>query len=371
MNNFEFYNPTRIIFGAGSLDKIGSVACRYGKKALVVTTRGSVQRLGILGRVKRSLDAAGMDSVDFFGVGPNPRLDTVMRGVAVCRREHIDLIVAVGGGSVIDCAKAIAFCVSDDGDPWDFFTGARKPLKALPICTVLTLSGTGSEMNANCVITNEALAQKYVMRTPVASPKASIIDPALMVSVPKYLTACGMADTISHVMEKYFSGTPDTPLQDRISEGVILTVLENAFVLDTPGDIAGRANLAWAAAIALNDIPNVGRAGTFDVHTIEHEVSAKYDVAHGAGLAVIHPAWMRHLCRKNPEKFVQFARRIFDIDPAGRDSMDTGLAGINALSRAFCAWGLPATLNGTGRFGGGFKGTGSRRDPLSTGRFAK
>ncbi len=349
VNNFEFYNPTRIVFGSGEANKIGKFAAKWGKKALLVTSRSSVIKLGIFAQVKASLQEFGIETIDLAGVDPNPRLSTVTKGVKLCVDGGADMIVAVGGGSVIDCSKAIAFCRYDDGDFWDFFTGKRMPNRALPVLSVLTISGTGSEMNSNCVITNESLAQKYVTSISIISPKVSIIDPQLMKSVPGYLTACGMVDTISHVLEKYFDGTKNTPMQDRISEGVVLTVIENENILSDLTNIDARANLAWASTIALNNIANAGRGfGAFDAHTIELEISAKYDIAHGAGLAVVHPAWMIHLCGKDSAKFVQFAKRIFNIEQEDMSDYECGLKGIEALKERFKAWGMPQSLTELG-----------------------
>lgn len=344
MNSFEFANPVRIVFGPDSASKTGALAAPYGRKALVVTTRGSVRRLGILDGVIGALDAAGVQSAIFEGVDPNPRLKTVKEGAAVCREFSADMLVAVGGGSVIDCAKAIAISVFDNGDIWDFFTQKRQPQRALPVLSVLTISGTGSEMNANSVITNEETNQKYVSRSPLSYPKVSVIDPELMVSVPKYLTACGMVDTISHVLEKYFDGTPDTPLQDRLAEGIVHTVLESADVLERPGDVALRGVLAWASSLALSGLCDSGRGlGAFDAHTIELEISARYDVAHGAGLAAVQPAWLEYLCRKKPEKFAQFAKRIFSIERSS--DLKAGLEGISVLREQYRKWGMPVTLS--------------------------
>ena len=349
MNNFEFYNPTKIVFGQGEVVKIGKYAAQWGKKALLVTSRSSIIKLGIFDKVKTCLSEAGVKTVDLIGVDPNPRLSTVNEGVKLCIDNSVDVIIAIGGGSVIDCSKAISFCRYDDKDPWDFFTGKRVPRKVLPVLSVLTISGTGSEMNSNCVITNEALGQKYVTNIAAISPKVSIIDPQLMISVSGYLTACGMVDTISHVMEKYFDGTENTPMQDRISEGVVLTVIENEAVLGDLTDVDSRANLAWASTIALNNIANVGRGfGAFDAHTIELEVSAKYDVAHGAGLAVVHPAWMKYLCRKKPAKFVQFTKRIFNIEKENMSDYEYGIRGIEALKERFVIWGMPSSLKELG-----------------------
>jgi len=343
MNSFEFSNPVRIVFGPGSASKAGALAAPYGRKALVVTTRGSVKRLGILDKVIKALDEAGVQSTVLSGVDPNPRLKTVYEGAKICREFGADMLVAVGGGSVIDCAKAIAVGALDDGDIWDFFTQKRQPQRALPVVCVLTISGTGSEMNANSVITNEETDQKYVLRSPLVYPKASVIDPELMVSVPKYFTACGMVDTISHVLEKYFDGTPDTPLQDRMAEGVVQTVLESAEILKRPEDVTLRGVLAWASTLALCGLCDAGRGmGAFDAHTIELEISARYDVAHGAGLAAVQPAWLEHLCRKRPEKFAQFAGRIFGIHRSS--DLEAGLEGISVLREQYRKWGMPVTL---------------------------
>ncbi len=342
MNSFEYYNPTRVIFGAGAIGNVGPQTALWGKKALVLTTRSVTKRLGIFDRVKASLEKAGVESVDMFGVDPNPRLTTVYEGRALCLKQGVDVIVALGGGSVIDCAKAIAYAVFDDGDLWDFFTGKRVPPGGLPIIAVSTISGTGSEMNTNCVITHEHLDQKYSTHFVFSYPKTAIIDPELHVTVPPYLTACGMTDTISHVLEKYFDGTQQTPMQDRLAEGVTMTVFENENVLCDPHNMALRANLSWASVLALNGLNDAGRgSGYYDAHTIEMEISARYDVAHGAGLAVVHPAWMTYLCRKNPEKFAHFANRVFGITGG---AMESGLAGIAALKEKFAGWGMPARL---------------------------
>jgi alcohol dehydrogenase YqhD (iron-dependent ADH family) len=349
MNNFEFYNPTRILFGPNQLDAVGKKTAEYGKKALLVTTRSSVKKLGIFDRVKNFLEQEGIAVYELSGVDPNPRLSTVYEGAEICRKEDIDVVVALGGGSVIDCAKGIAFATFADGDLWDFFVGKRSAQKALPLIAVLTISGTGSEMNTNCVITNEALGQKYASHFAVSFPKVAIIDPNLHRTVPSYLTACGMTDTISHVLEKYFDGTENTPMQDRIAEGVTLTVIENEDVLKQPDNITMRANLSWAATMALNGLNDVGRGRKhYDAHTIELEVSAKYDIAHGAGLAIIQPSWLKALCRKSPGKFVQFAKRVFEIETSGKTDVEVGLMGIQALKNKFIEWGMPGTLKAAG-----------------------
>jgi alcohol dehydrogenase YqhD (iron-dependent ADH family) len=345
MNSFEFHNPTRVVFGAGAFDSIGKHAKAHGKKALIVTTRGAVEKLGYLDKAKKLLEAEGIKTLVLSGVDPNPRLSTVYKGAEICKKEKVEVVVALGGGSVIDCAKAIAFAAFDNDDLWDFFRCTRTAQKGLPIIAVLTISGTGSEMNTNCVITNEKLCQKYATHYAFSFPKVAIIDPKLHATVPRYLTACGMTDTISHVLEKYFDGTDNTPMQDRLAEGVVLTVIENEGVLDHLENVDMRANLSWAATMALNGLNDVGRgSANYDAHTIEMEVSAKYDIAHGAGLAIVHPAWLRYLCRKDPRKFVQFAQRVFGLKAGSGTPLEIGLAGIDALQNRFKAWGMPVTL---------------------------
>lgn len=349
MNNFEFYNPTRILFGPGQISSVGARTAEYGQRALIVTTRSSVKKLGIFDKVKGLLEKEGLAVFELSGVDPNPRLSSVYEGVRICREKNIDVIVALGGGSVIDCAKGISFATFDKGDIWDYFIGRKTAKKALPLIAALTITGTGSEMNTNCVITNEKTGQKYASHFAVSFPKIAIIDPELQKTVPAYLTACGMTDTISHVLEKYFDGTENTPMQDRLAEGVVLTVMENENILKEPENIAMRANLSWAATLALNGLNDAGRGRNhYDAHTIELEVSAKYDIAHGAGLAIIQPSWLKLLCRKNPRKFVQFARRVFNIDPGQKSDMEIGLMGIDALKEKFIQWGMPANLKQAG-----------------------
>ncbi|MCK4804214.1 MAG: iron-containing alcohol dehydrogenase [Spirochaetes bacterium] len=349
MNSFQFYNPTKIFFGNGEISRLGKETAKYGKKALMVETRGTLEKLGINERARQLLEESGVEFIELSGVEPNPRLSSVEKGAEICKKNGLDIIIAIGGGSVIDCAKAIGFAAFDDGDIWDFFTLKRKAKNGLPIGVVSTVAATGSEMNTNCVITNKRTQQKYATHYEFSFPKFAILDPELHKTVPKYLTACGMADTISHVLEGYFDGCENTPLQDRIAEGVILTVIENEGILDDLENLIKRSNLSWAATIALNGLNDAGRGGKFyDAHTIEHEVSAKYDIAHGAGLAIVHPAWLFNLCKKSPEKFVQFAERIFKIKKGIKSDLEVGLEGVEALRNKFKSWGLPITLKEIG-----------------------
>jgi len=349
MNKFRFYNPVRVFFGPGEMNRLGIEAVKYGKVALLVKTTGPLERLGVYERATQLMTDSGMKVHTLEGVEPNPKLTQVEKGARICRDNGVDVVIAVGGGSAIDCAKAVAFAALDDGDIWDFFLLKRVPKDGLPIGAVSTLAATGSEMNVNCVITNDRTQQKYSAHFEFSFPKFAIIDPELHKTVPRFMTACGMVDTISHVMEGYFDGCGDTPLQDRIAEGIILTVMENERALVNPDDMSARNNLAWAATLGINGINDAGRGGKmWDAHTIEHEVSAKYDITHGAGLAVIHPAWLVHLCRKNPEKFVQFAERVFGIEKANKSDLEVGLEGIKVLRMKFRNWGAPITLKEVG-----------------------
>ncbi len=348
MKNFEYCNPTKIIFGSGTIEKTGAAAACWGKKALIVTTRGSVRRLGILDRVKQSLNGAGVAHWELDGVEPNPKIDSVIAGAKICKREGIDVIVAVGGGSVIDCAKAIAFAGPDEGDPWDFFIKKRVPYAFLPVVCVLTISATGSEMNENSVITNPSTNQKLASHFSLSYPKVSIIDPELQKSVPRFLTACGMVDTIAHVLEIYFDGSEDTPLQDRIAEGIVATVIENESVLDDLENTRKRSNIAWASTLALNGINSAGREGkSLYAHKIEHELGGRYDMLHAAGLSPVLPSVLEILCRHDPVRFAQFNERVFGADRE-MDTLAGGLEGIGSIRELFAAWGMPMRLREVG-----------------------
>jgi alcohol dehydrogenase YqhD (iron-dependent ADH family) len=346
MKQFEFYNPVRIIFGAGTFDALGAETARLGKKALLVKAEGPLEKLGVYARATKSMEAAGVHVVPLEGVAANPKLSSVRDGIRMAKEEKADVIIAVGGGSVIDCAKAIAVGAVHDGDVWDFFTGRRPaPEKALPIGAVSTLAATGAEMSLHCVITNAETNQKYASHFGVNYPRFSIIDPVLHTTVPRFITACGLCDTITHSAENYFVGDRNTPMTDRIAEGVVLTVLENEGILDNLKDVEMRANLAWAAAISINGLTDCGR-GIFyyGAHTIEHALSAFYDVAHGAGLSVVHPAWLDYVCDQEPARFAHFAERVFGMTRAGKSDRVLGKAGIAALKAKYKAWGLPVTL---------------------------
>ena len=325
MNKFEFYNPVKVIFGEGQVSRVGREAAKLGSKALVVSYKGNELLADLLGRIEGMLDSRGVEAVTFYEVTANPTIEQVRRGVALCHEAGADLVIGVGGGSAMDAAKLIGAGALYDGDPWNMVVArhdnvtAVPPEKALPLMMIATLPATGSEMNCCAVVTNEATCEKSYAWASCLFPAVSIADPALTCSLPPYQTACGAADTISHVLEFYINGLEGTPLNNRIQEGVILTVMENVpIALNDPNDIDARANLQWASIVALNGWSQPGDAWT-PMHQIGHVLSARYALTHGASLSIVMPAWMRHLHARRLDRYVQLARRIFDIAAAGRD----------------------------------------------------
>ncbi len=344
--NFEYHNPTDVIFGAGSLPRLGEVVSRYGKKALIVTGGGSVKKTSIFDRAVASLKESGIDYAECDGVEPNPRITSVARGAKIAHDENCDVIVALGGGSTMDASKVMAAAFYYDGDPWDMiFHGQPKPFfptKALPIVTVPTLAATGSEMNPNGVITNEATKEKSFTGAACMYPKVAIVDPELTLTVPKNQTAFGVCDIITHVTEAYFNGVDGTPIQDRFAEGVILTVMEYGKRAIADGsDLEARAHMQWGSILALNGWVNCGTNGGYPVHMIEHTVSAFHDITHAAGLAIINPSWMRFAAKQHTSKFVQFAERIFGLKSKGPNDLDCALAGVDKFEAFLKEIGCP------------------------------
>jgi len=286
MDNFTYYTPTRYIFGRDTVARAGELTRWMGvTKVLIVTGQGSVVRSGLLGRVTASLDAAGISWLHLSGVRPNPVDTKVREGISLCRREDVEALVAVGGGSAIDTAKAIACGVPYDGDFWDFYCGKSVVEEALPVGVVLTIPAAGSEGSGNSVITNTATMQKISLRTDFAlRPRWSILDPELTFTLPPFQTACGVADMMAHIMERYFSPTADVEVTDRLSEGLLKAIIEEApKVLRDPADYQARANIMWAGTMAHNGICGCGRVEDWVSHFMEHEISALYGVTHGAG----------------------------------------------------------------------------------------
>jgi alcohol dehydrogenase YqhD (iron-dependent ADH family) len=348
--NFEFHNPTRLVFGAGVLSQLGEVAGKYGKKALIVTGGGSVKRSGVFDRAVSSLKDAGVAYAECAGVEPNPRITTVRRGAQVARDEGCDVIVALGGGSTMDASKVMAAAFYYDGDPWDMIYHGQPdpyiPTRALPIITVPTLAATGSEMNMAAVISNEETNEKSFAQSECLYPRVALVDPELTVSVPKDHTAYGVCDIITHVTEGYFNGVDGTPIQDRFAEGVILTAMEwGSKAIADGNDLEARTQVQLASIVALNGWVNSGTNGGYPVHMIEHTLSAYHDITHAAGLAVINPSWMRFAARHRPQKFVQFAERIFGLKAKGADDLDCALQGIDRFEHFLKSIGCPTRLS--------------------------
>ncbi len=351
--NFEACNPTRLIFGAGTLAQLGEVTSRYGTKAMVVTGGNSVKRSGVFDRAMASLKAAGVATVECSGIEPNPRITSVKRGVDIARRENCDVVIALGGGSTMDASKVIAAAALYDGDPWDLIGHGQEnwviPPQALPIITVPTLAATGSEMNAGAVISNDETKVKSFVSTECLFPKVALVDPELTLTVPKDQTAYGVCDIITHVTEGYFNGVNGTPIQDRFAEGVIINAIEWGRKAVADGnDLEAREQVQWASIVALNGWVNAGTNFVPPVHMIEHALSAHHDITHGAGLAIVNPAWMRFAATSRPERFAQFAQRVFGLSPEGKDDMTLATEGIDAYVAFLKEIGCPTTLSEVG-----------------------
>ncbi|MBM4397002.1 MAG: iron-containing alcohol dehydrogenase [Deltaproteobacteria bacterium] len=349
---FQYHNPTRVVFGAGVSDGIGAEVAAIGRHALVVAGGASARKTGLLDRVLDSIRKAGATADVFAGVEPNPRLSTVKRGAGVARQQGSDVVVAVGGGSVMDAAKVTPAAVFYEGDPWAMFWhgGAepRAPERALPIVTVPTLAATGSETNSGAVVTNEATTEKSYVSADCLYPRVAVIDPALTATVPPDQTAFGIADIVSHVTESYFNGIDGTPLQDRMAEGVVQIVLDfGPRAVANGADIEARTHLQWASVVALNGSIQAGCAAPFPVHGMEHVLSAHHDVPHGAGLAILTPAWMRWAAHRRPAKLAGFARRVLGV-PAGDADLAAALAGADRLEAFYRSIGAPVRLSQVG-----------------------
>jgi alcohol dehydrogenase YqhD (iron-dependent ADH family) len=351
--NFEFHNPTRLVFGVGVLSRLGELVRVHGTRALLVTGGGSVKRSGIFDRAVASLEAAGVSVKECSGVEPNPRISTVRRGAQIAREAGCDVVVALGGGSTMDAAKVMAATALADGDPWGMmFQGQgfpHPPTQALPIVTVPTLAATGSEMNCGAVITNEETAVKSFVQAPCLYPRTALVDPELTLSVPRDQTAFGVCDLITHVTEGYFNGVDGTPLQDRFAEAVVATALEwGPKAVADGSDLEARAQVQWASIVALNGWVNVGTGAAFPVHMIEHVLSAHHDITHAAGLAVVNPAWMRFAAKARPARFAQFAQRVFGVTARQGDDLGSALEGVDRLEAFHGSIGCPTRLSQLG-----------------------
>jgi alcohol dehydrogenase YqhD (iron-dependent ADH family) len=344
--NFTYQNPTRILFGKGQLQHLGTETRKWGTNALVVSGKGSAKRTGLYSQALTLLNDAGVRVVELAGIDPNPRISSVREGAVLCREHKVDVIIAIGGGSTIDAAKAIAAAACYQGDPWDFFSSQATIREALPLGAVLTLAATGSEANGNMVITNWETHEKVGMGSPHLFPRFSILDPTLTFTVPANQTAYGAADIMAHVFEQYFHPTPATPLQDRFCESILRTVVENLpIALQQPDNYDARANLMWCSTMALNTLIGMGVDDDWACHAIEHELSGIYDIPHGAGLAIVFPHWMRYVWKAHPKKFAQYAVQVWDEPAAGRSDEELALAGIRHTEEFFLSAGVPVKLN--------------------------
>jgi alcohol dehydrogenase YqhD (iron-dependent ADH family) len=350
MVNFDFKNPTRIIFGKGTIPQAGPVIKEYGgTKVLLHFGGGSIKSNGVYDTVKKSLSAAGIAMVELGGVKPNPRLSLVHEGVKICKEQKVDYILAVGGGSVIDSAKAIGVGAHYDGDVWDFYMGKAVPKTSIPVGTILTIAAAGSEMSWSSVITNDDGALKRPLDVELIYPVFSILDPETTYSLPAFQTACGITDMSVHVLERYFTTVRNVDLTDRLCEAILKTIIyKGKALLENPKDYDLRAEILWTGTLAHNNLVGTGRIADWSSHMIEHEISGFNDVAHGAGLAVITPNYMKYVYKHDLSRFVQFAVRVFNIDENFQNPEETALKGIQALRDFYTSLGMPATLGEIG-----------------------
>lgn len=349
MINFSYCSPTRYIFGSGTEEQTGAQVAAMGcKKVMVVSGSQSARRSGLLDRVFASLKDASVEWVELTGIKPNPTDDRVYEGIELARKENIDGLLAVGGGSAIDTAKAIAGGVPYDDDFWDFYAGKAVMTEALPVGVVLTIPAAGSEGSGNSVITKLDGMHKISLRTDMAlRPKFAILNPELTYTLPPYQLASGIADMMAHIMERYFTPTTDVATTDRISEGLLKAIIEQAHTaVANPTDYQSHANIMWAGTLAHNGICGCGRVEDWVSHFMEHEISAVYGVTHGAGLAVVFPAWLSFMAEHAPAKPAQFARRVFGV--LERDDRAAAYEGISALKAFYGSIGLPVSFGELG-----------------------
>ncbi|MBQ9376074.1 MAG: iron-containing alcohol dehydrogenase [Ruminococcus sp.] len=350
MNNFQFYSPTEFVFGKDTENECGKYVKKYGgTKVLIHYGSGSAVRSGLVDRVKASLDNEGVDYVLHGGVLPNPRDTKVYEGIELCRKENVDFILAVGGGSSIDSSKSIAVGTLYDGDFWDFYSGKSNIEKALPVGTVLTIAAAGSEGSNSAVITKEDGMIKRGMGSDLIRPKFSILNPELTQTLPPYQTASGATDIMAHVFERYFTNTTEVEITDRLCEAVLLTMIKEVpRVIADPDNYQARANIMWAGMVAHNNIVGVGRDQDWNSHGIEHELSGLYDCAHGAGLAVIMPAWMDFVYKHNPMRFAQMAVRIWGCEMNFENVDATAVEGIHRFRSFLKSIGMPINFEELG-----------------------
>ena len=346
MKDFIYYAPTEVVFGKESEEKVAGLVKKYGGHKVLVHYGGkSAKKSGLLDKICGLLKEGNVDYVLLGGVVPNPRLSLVQEGIALCRKEKVDFLLAVGGGSVIDSCKAIACGVPFDGDVWDIYMGKAEPASYLPVASVLTIPAAGSEMSDASVITNEDGGVKVGYSNPMSRPKFAIMNPVRTFTLPPYQTAAGVTDMMMHTMERYFSQDDDMDLTDAIAEAVLRSMKDNVFkVLADPEDYRARAQVMWGGSVAHNDLTGCGLSSDWATHQLEHELSGMFDVTHGAGLAAIWPSWARYVYKENISRFVRFAVNVMDVPNDFTDPEGTALKGIEAMERFYHAIGMPVNI---------------------------
>jgi len=345
MLNFEFYTPTKVFFGRDTHKKVGEIISEYGyKKIMLQYGKNSIKKSGLFDEVMNSLSASGIEVVEMGGVEPNPKLSFVRKAVEIARKEKVELILAVGGGSALDSSKSTASGVFYDGDVWDLHSGKASPKKALPVGCILTISAAGSEMSGSAVISNEELSMKRGFNSEFNRPKFAICNPELTFTVSPYQTACGIVDIMAHTMERYFTVCEDTPLTDGIAESILKTVIDSAkTVMQNPTDYNARANIMWASSLSHNSLTGCGRINALAVHQLEHALSGEYqDIAHGAGLSVLFPAWAKYVYKHNIPRFAKFARNVWGVTEA--EDEKAAVMGIEKMENFFAHINMPLTL---------------------------
>ncbi len=349
MNNFYYSIPTKILFGKGQIENLGQTVKQYGKRVLLIYGGGSIKKIGLYNKVMQQLADNGVEVVELSGVEPNPRITTVNKGAQVCKEEGVDVVLAVGGGSTLDCAKVVAAAANYEGDAWDLVKDASKVKKVLPIITVLTLAATGSEMDAYAVISNMETNEKLGTGYEEMKPKVSILDPEYTYSVSKYQTDAGTADIMSHVFEEYFERSEGAFLQNRMAEAILKTCIKyGKIAVESPEDYEARANLMWASSLALNGLMHYGKVGSWSVHPMEHELSAFYDITHGVGLAILTPHWMKYvLDETSVDKFVEYGVNVWDIDK-NQDKYVIAKQAIQKTREYFLSLEIPMSLREVG-----------------------
>ena len=347
MRDFVYHAPTEVVFGKQSEEKVAGLVKKYGGHKVLVHYGGkSAQKSGLLDKICGLLRDGGVDFVCLGGVVPNPRLSLVHQGIDLCRQEGVDFILAIGGGSVIDSAKAIACGVPYDGEVWDFYLGKASPKCYLPVACVLTIPAAGSEMSESSVITNEDGDVKLGYSNQLSRPKFAIMNPVRTFTLPPYQTAAGVTDMIMHTMERYFSHDDDMDLTDALAEALMRDLMDNVFkVLADPEDYRARAQIMWGGSLAHNDLTGCGLTGDWATHEIEHELSGMFDVTHGAGLAAIWPSWARYVYKENVSRFVRFAVNVLGVPQDFTDPEGTAIKGIEAMERFYHAIGMPINIH--------------------------